>query len=182
MARRGLIGQGVIGYCARSGKKMLLSEMVEDGYYPGLLVDPEWRDAEHPLDTPTIFVDETVVDRPAPRNYAENQTIYFPTYNDQFAVNRPIIGFGFTGTVDVLFGQDVFPTGVSGTGAVGDTGEVVSVAATGVSGTGAIGDTGEVISVAATGVSGTGAIGNVTVTIGNTFWGSDTWGSGAWGD
>ena len=41
-------GKWALGECARSGRKMLLRNMIADGYYPNLIVDPEWYDPKHP--------------------------------------------------------------------------------------------------------------------------------------
>lgn len=59
-------GKFAMGICARSGRKMKLSEMVPDGQNPGLLVDPEWRDIKHETEKPFDFSDAEALRRPAP--------------------------------------------------------------------------------------------------------------------
>ena len=59
-------GKYAVGICARSGRKMLLRDMVPDGNYPGLLVDPDWRDIKHEQETPVDVSDAIALRRPAP--------------------------------------------------------------------------------------------------------------------
>ena len=59
-------GKYAMGICARSGRKMKLCDMVEDGNYPGLLVDPDWRDIKHEQERPVDVSDAEALRRPAP--------------------------------------------------------------------------------------------------------------------
>lgn len=59
-------GRSAVGICARSGRKMLLKDMVPDGQNPGLLVDPDWRDIKHPAEKPFDATDAQTLRRPAP--------------------------------------------------------------------------------------------------------------------
>lgn len=59
-------GDKAWGECARSGRKMLRKNMVEDGYIKGLLVDPEWRDGEHPQEHIEDVDDPVALFNPAP--------------------------------------------------------------------------------------------------------------------
>ena len=59
-------GKFAVGICARSGRKMKLLDMVPDGNYPGLLVDPDWRDIKHPAEKPQDLSDAEALRRPAP--------------------------------------------------------------------------------------------------------------------
>ena len=59
-------GRFAVGICARSGRKMPLRDMVPDGNYPGLLVDPDWRDIKHEQETPVDVSDAEALRRPAP--------------------------------------------------------------------------------------------------------------------
>ena len=43
-------GRFALGRCARSGRKMLLRDMVRDGYEPNLLVDPKWYEPPEPAE------------------------------------------------------------------------------------------------------------------------------------
>lgn len=71
MASRGA-GQGyakgkwALGECARSGRKMLLKHMIADGYYPNLIVDPEWYEGKHPQESLPAIKDPVALYRPAP--------------------------------------------------------------------------------------------------------------------
>ena len=59
-------GKNALGTCARSGRKMKLSDMVQDGYKPGLMVDPAWRDTRHPAERPVNMEEGIALRRPAP--------------------------------------------------------------------------------------------------------------------
>lgn len=59
-------GLRAVGICARSGRKMLLRDMVPDGQNPGLLVDPAWRDIKHESERPLDVSDAEALRRPAP--------------------------------------------------------------------------------------------------------------------
>lgn len=59
-------GDNAVGICARSGRKMLRKNMVPDGQYPNLLVDPAWRDMKHPQEKPVTTEEGIVLNRPAP--------------------------------------------------------------------------------------------------------------------
>lgn len=54
-------GDKAWGECERSGKKMLLKDMVYDGEWPDMLVAPDWYDPEHPQEyLPDEFDPETL--------------------------------------------------------------------------------------------------------------------------
>ncbi len=59
-------GKYAVGECARSGRKMLLKDMVADGYYPSLMVDPAWYEAKHPQESLPEIQDPVSLWRPAP--------------------------------------------------------------------------------------------------------------------
>ena len=59
-------GKNAWGRCARSGRRMKLLDMVADGNYPGLMVDPDWRDIKHEQETPVDVSDAIALRRPAP--------------------------------------------------------------------------------------------------------------------
>jgi hypothetical protein len=61
-------GDRAWGECARSGRRMLLKDMVADGYYPDLLVDPAWRDERHPQEHLRPLHDAETLYRPAPQD------------------------------------------------------------------------------------------------------------------
>lgn len=60
-------GKKAWGLCQRSGKRVLLRDLVEDGRSPGLLVAPDWYDAPHPLEEePFKGADRIALYRPSP--------------------------------------------------------------------------------------------------------------------
>ncbi len=68
-------GKWAVGECARSGRKMLLRNMVADGYYPNLIVDPAWYEPKHPQESLPKVKDPTVLYRPAPERDKVNAII-----------------------------------------------------------------------------------------------------------
>lgn len=59
-------GKWALGECARSGRKMLLRNMIADGYYPNLIVDPHWYEGKHPQESLPSVHDPVTLFRPAP--------------------------------------------------------------------------------------------------------------------
>lgn len=59
-------GSRAWGECARGGHRLLRKDMVEDGHFPGLLVDPAWMEIKHPQETPVEVDDPIALYRPAP--------------------------------------------------------------------------------------------------------------------
>ena len=59
-------GDKAWGECARSGKRLLRKNMVEDGQYPGLLVAPDWYEPKHHQETPVEVDDPIAIYKPAP--------------------------------------------------------------------------------------------------------------------
>ena len=70
-------GKWALGECRRSGRKMLLRNMVADGYYPNLIVDPEWYEPKHPQESLPSVRDPVSLFRPAPDQDQSNATIRF---------------------------------------------------------------------------------------------------------
>lgn len=66
MATKYVRGDKAVGICQRSGIKMLRRDMVEDGYYPGLMVHPQWKDERHPQERLPKLADPVTVYKPAP--------------------------------------------------------------------------------------------------------------------
>lgn len=58
------------GICARSGRKMLLRDMVWDGQYPNLKVDPAWYDPKHPQEMLPAIEDPIALANPSPETIA----------------------------------------------------------------------------------------------------------------
>lgn len=92
-----------IGECARSGQKMLLKDMVEDGYYPGTWVHPDWYDGPHPQESlPDIFEDPSI-NNPSPPNNQENTIIRWPCFDINSLSNIPPANATFfVGDVEVI--------------------------------------------------------------------------------
>lgn len=59
-------GKHAVGICQRSGKKVPLSELVSDGYTPGLMVSKDWRDTAHPQERPVRVTEGIALRRPSP--------------------------------------------------------------------------------------------------------------------
>lgn len=68
-------GKWAVGECARSGRKMLLRNMIADGYYPNLIVDPRWYEPKHPQESLPSVRDPTSLFRPAPERDMVGATI-----------------------------------------------------------------------------------------------------------
>lgn len=90
MSRRRRKG-GAIGECGRSGQKMLLSEMVEDGYYPGLMVHPTWYEPRHPQEEFRAIHDEPSLKRPMPENNSLNLTVTWPVLDEDTQETVPVV-------------------------------------------------------------------------------------------
>ncbi len=75
MPKRYAKGKFAVGECARSGRKMLLKDMVSDGYYPSLVVDPAWYEGKHPQESLPEIEDPVSLWRPAPERDQVNSTL-----------------------------------------------------------------------------------------------------------
>jgi len=72
-------GKWALGECARSGRKMLLKHMIADGYYPNLIVDPEWYEPKHPQESLPSLKDPTALYRPSPERDLSGATVRLGT-------------------------------------------------------------------------------------------------------
>ena len=91
------------GYCARSGRRMLLKDMVRDGYDEGLLVDPKYYDPPHPQEKLKPIDDPVSVYRPAPDLDKPAFKFMFPVYdlaND--AVYGSLLGKNYIGNATLV--------------------------------------------------------------------------------
>ena len=77
MPKRYAKGKFAVGECARSGRKMLLKDMVSDGYYPSLVVDPAWYEGKHPQESLPEIEDPVSLWRPAPERDLSGATVRF---------------------------------------------------------------------------------------------------------
>lgn len=59
-------GSRAWGICGRSGRKMLLNDMVFDGRYPNMRVDPAWYEGKHPQEYLPAIEDPVALFRPSP--------------------------------------------------------------------------------------------------------------------
>lgn len=66
MAKNYARGKRAWGICGRSGRKMLLKDMIFDGRYPNMRVDPSWYEARHPQETLPRVEDPIALYRPSP--------------------------------------------------------------------------------------------------------------------
>lgn len=90
MSRRYARGKRAWGHCERSGKKLLLRDMVTDGHVRGLLVAPEWREPMHPQEyMPAVDEAITLYD-PAPPTNNVPYTVRWPLIDDQFETVRTL--------------------------------------------------------------------------------------------
>lgn len=74
-------GKYAKGECAKSGKVMKLHALVEDGYYPGLLVAPEWYEPAQPAPKAVDVTDAIALRNPAPRRDAVDARVSFPVFD-----------------------------------------------------------------------------------------------------
>ncbi len=66
MGRKYVRGTKAVGICRRCSNKMLRKDMVEDGYFPGLMVCPDCRDERHPQERLPKLDDPVTLYKPAP--------------------------------------------------------------------------------------------------------------------
>ena len=63
------------GICGRSGRRLRRVDMVFDGEFPQMLVDPRWREEPHPQEKPSIKKPQEIrVRRPAPDRFSSGLT------------------------------------------------------------------------------------------------------------
>lgn len=65
MAQKYARGMHAWGICGRSGRKMLLKDMVFDERYPNMRVDPDWFEGKHPQELMPKVEDPVALYRPA---------------------------------------------------------------------------------------------------------------------
>lgn len=80
-------GDRALGECARSGRVMRLNELVHDGLYPNLLVDPAWYEPPYPCRDPRPIIDPIALREPSPRRDSE-VLCYFVTWDGRPVVTR----------------------------------------------------------------------------------------------
>jgi len=80
MPKRYAKGSRAWGECRRSGKRLLLNDMVRDGQFPNLIVAPDWYEPRHPQENLPIVGDPVALYRPAPESdsAAEDTEFRFP--------------------------------------------------------------------------------------------------------
>ena len=178
---RGFNGNAV-GECARSARKMRLSDMVEDGYYPGLLVDPRWREPEEPQEVFVQVADDAAVEWPAPENHSVNVEVLFPTYNDQFALNPVHESTVEVGRITVEIISLVVLEGQEADLEMGTLTPVVAVNAGGQESDVELGTMAVDIAADLSGQEVAVELGAMTVDIDETFFSSGAWSEDAWGE
>lgn len=88
-------GRRAWGYDQRSGRRVLLRELVRDGE-TGLLVTREEYDPRHPLEKVKPLVDPEALRRPSPDLDRPGYTVSWPTapFDDLSMTNPPlVVGF-----------------------------------------------------------------------------------------
>jgi hypothetical protein len=86
---------------------MLLKDMVSDGYYPSLVVDPNWYEGKHPQESLPEIEDPVALWRPAPERDLSGGTLFFrpgDTLFNGFAV-RCLAGIDIVST-EFAFAED----------------------------------------------------------------------------
>lgn len=71
MSRTFAKGTRAWGICQRSGLRFLLKDLVPDGRYPNLMVNPAWWEPKHPQENPITVTDPQTLYRPAPERFAD---------------------------------------------------------------------------------------------------------------
>lgn len=87
-------GKNAVGICQRSGKKLPLKQLVEDGDIPGLLVDPDWRDISHPAERPIRTKEGIALRKPAPDTDNDGSGTPAPNLADTLFPNENVFGGG----------------------------------------------------------------------------------------
>lgn len=190
------------GQCGKSGQRMLLADMVEDGYYPGMLVHPDWYEQPDQARQRVPLFDKESLKRPAPSNDHQNHTVRFPLFDfDTFEAAPPLVGYTYVGNVSYMVGAN--PAGVQISSAQGSVNPTVIpnisgnnmtiglgtpapfngdlVYPTGQAVTSSLGTVSKTIIPTISGQVVVTSLGTPTIFIDETFWGSGTWGSGGWG-
>lgn len=62
-------GKHAVGQCQRSGKKVPYRDLVYDGYYPNLLVAPEWYEPAHPQEHLPAVHDPVALRKASPEHH-----------------------------------------------------------------------------------------------------------------
>jgi len=96
-------GRRAWGEDARSGKRLLRKDMIEDGYVPGLLVAPDEYDPPHPQDKPVKVSDAMAIRRPAPRRDKASD-VYGPDErfdDEQLTRKEPLAATASLGPVSI---------------------------------------------------------------------------------
>lgn len=222
-------GRKSLAISDRSGFRLKYKNLKTE--WNNLRVEPEEYDPKQPQLTPAKnVIDAVALFQPRPDNDPTNVLInllydwfdfnkaktdadgFTQRSLDSTQYKKPLMPYakGNVGIVAIEFAQEVFPSGVKGTGriafnpadyhvelslaesGVNGTGNIGTIAGftteqtlTGVAGTGVIGTYAETdgvnLSITEAGVAGTGAIGTVTANPDHNRWGIGPWGTGAWG-
>lgn len=82
-SRRYARGPRAWGHCERSGKKLLLRDMVEDGHQKGLQVAPDWYEPRHPQEYIPRVEEAVALRFPSPARNRVPYTVRFPMLDEQ---------------------------------------------------------------------------------------------------
>lgn len=73
-------GNKAWGECQKTGRRMLINNMVRDGYYK-VIVDPRAYDPPEPTERPIPVVDAIAINNPAPDVDRQLTVITYPLYD-----------------------------------------------------------------------------------------------------
>lgn len=106
MAKQYATGRRAWGICGRSGRKMLLKDMVFDGRFPNMRVDPAWYEARHPQETLPRVEDPVALYRPSPEVIAAPTA---PTLSGVLVANAPELSWiGADTEITEIASYDIF--------------------------------------------------------------------------
>jgi hypothetical protein len=74
-------GRDAWGECGRSGDRVRLNDMVEDGYVKGLMVSRRWYEPPDPRKDPQPIVDSIALRNPSPELDREITVVTLPNYS-----------------------------------------------------------------------------------------------------
>jgi hypothetical protein len=158
VSRKFARGRRAKGECERSGKEMLLKDMVYDGHVPGLRVAPEWWEPRHPQEYLPPVDDPVALRDPAPERNRVPYTLRWPLIDGQFqpiytpqfgaetgepgaSSSNPATGVEVeTETGTVSFAVAFEPNALETQSEVGDVNIILTIDVTGVEITAAVGD------------------------------------------
>lgn len=111
MTKKYARGHAAWGECARSGRRMLLRDMVFDGQFPNLRVDPAWFEPKHPQEQLKRVDDPVALWRPAPENLQNTPPVLTAVLFDGPGLGDAYIDVDWTAAesgVSMITGYDLY--------------------------------------------------------------------------